>query len=275
VADFAFEDKPQLKRLPPLTTKPVEPCPAAGTNDFAPVEAPLNAVGVPAIGLYRWKYAGQQELTALPGFKLPVNGFEKRLIRNVNQTTPTDFTFDTVQTDLAVNEIVVTTFLVRTAAASQRVSVTDTRAGEPDRGVSIQKIVNYNSKTGEQTGNPFSPIPAVLVLPLPVVPGEQFQSAGVDPTTLTVMQIAGTVTKRQQVDACGSMVDGWQVDMTRTFQTASNSAPQPYQLIIATQLGAIPIAEKVHAQNTQATSDLQFTIGQTKPDPLPQDAPKP
>ena len=90
------------------------------------------------------------------------------------------------------------------------------------------------------------------------------------------MQINGTVSKRQQVDACGEMVDGWQIDMTVTYSTATSSTPpQNRSMIVATQLGALPIAEHIKATDAVSTVDIQYTIGQVRPDPLPADSTAP
>lgn len=267
--DFGFEP-PQTKRRPALGT-PFVPCPPAELNEFPEQEASLNAVGMPAVGLYRWKRQGTQELTALPGFKIPVSGFEKRLIRRLKPAANGEFTFEMVQPDVANSQqTVVTTFKVRTMARSERVGAADLRAGEPDGGLSIVKIERFSTKTGDSISE-FSPSPAVLLLPLPVVPGERFRGVGVDPRTLSALQIEGQVTKRQQVDACGEVIDGWAIEATRTFSAQSApGTPQKFNYIVATQAGAGLIQETFSAQDATGKIDLTISIGQLKPDPLPQ-----
>jgi hypothetical protein len=263
--DVMRDDKRFLARIPRGVTPP-KPCPDAGPTDFARQEAPLNAEGTPAAGVYRWKRAGTQELTTLPGIKLPISGFERRLVRNVQTINPSDFRFDVAQTELGGTDVIVTTYRVRTAAASTRVPSTDTRTGELDRGLSIEKIERFDAKTGQSKGRAFQPQPPVLLLPLPVIPGERFQSVGVDPSNLQTMQIDGQVTRRQQVDACGELVDGWAVETTRTV-SGTDTPSGKYNLVVATQLGAMPVLEFIEAQNSEGKVSATLSLGQLKPDP--------
>jgi len=272
VDEIEFDDKGFLTRLPPRAA-PVEPCPPAALTEFPDKEASLNVEGKPAVGLYRWVRSGEQTLAAAPTFKIPVSGFEKRLIRAVKSESPTTFTFETVQSELGTGQIVVTRYRVKTAPTQQRVGPTDVRVGEPDRGIAIYEIERFDPKTGASIST-FAPTPPVLILPLPIVPGEAFDSVGVDPAGGGSLRIAGSVRKRQQVDACGEVIDGWLVEGSRTTSGANpeDSKTQTYHYIVATQLGGPIIQEYVEAQDTTGSAKITFRVGQVVPDPLPADA---
>ena len=66
----------------------------------------------------------------------------------------------------------------------------------------------------------------------------------------------------------GEIVDGWQVNTTETFSGATNQ-PATYNYLVATQLGAMIIGEHIDASTADGHSVVDYTIGQTKPDPLP------
>ena len=272
VDEFEFDDKGFLTRIPPPAT-PVEPCPPAALTEFPDREASLGVEGKPAVGLYRWVKSGEQTLAAAPTFKLPISGFEKRIIRAVEQENPTTFTFETVQSEMGSGEIVVTRYRVKTAPTQQRVGPTDVRIGEPDRGIAIYQIERFDPKTGASKST-FTPTPPVLVLPLPIVPGEAFEGVGVDATSGATLRIQGSVRKRQQVDACGEVIDGWLVEGTRTSSggAATSSAPQVYHYIVATQLGGQIIQEYLESQDATGSAKVTFRVGQDEPDPLPADA---
>lgn len=254
----SFNDKAYLSRLPPVSSN--ERCVKAAPGSAAAEAAGLNAKGTPATGVYRWKYAGTRSITT-PPVKFNVSGFERRLLRNVRRTG-NDFTFEVAEPDkLYNNRVVVTTYRVRPAARNQQVTATDQRAGDPDRGLSILRVDSLDAKTGQSVSS-FQPQPPILLLPLPVLAGERFQSIGADPRTLRSVEIDAQVVRRERVDACGEIVDGWYVKATRTD---SGSTPVPYDLIVATQLGAMPISLHTIYQNPAVSADVTFSLGQVKP----------
>lgn len=263
VADFDFDDKAFLKRLPP-SSRPAEPCPDAALNAFPEKEASANAIGTPAVGIYRWKIRGTQHIGS-PPISFPINSMERRSIRNVKQVSPTEFTYDQVQKDTSANQFVVTTFKVRTESTETGV-VADTRAGEPERGVAIARIERLDGRTGQRVSL-FEPRPAVLLLPLPVAPGEHFTAAGVDPASLDTLEHDLTVTKRKQVDACGEMIDGWAAEGNQTFSSAERSYTRKYDVIVATQLGALLISEFIDVSGAGGRITATYSIGQLRPSP--------
>ena len=271
-SEFGF-GKDYLDKLPPTSARSTS-CPEAPVSAAPAEEATLVVKGTPETGVYRWNRKGVQKITTPIPLTLEIGGSEKRLIRNVAKSGGGDFTYELAQGELGSDEIVVTTFMVRPNAPSRRVAAgpVDARFGTPDRGLSIVKIERFNAKTG-QLASTFEPVTPVLLLPIPVLPGEQIQSSGVDPRTLDVLQINAKVTRRKRVDACGEVVDGWGVEGTRTFSRSSTpGTPQTYDYIVATQLGAMLISEHIKVTNAQGSFDGTFSIGQLDPGPLPDDA---
>ena len=51
--------------------------------------------------------------------KLPVSGFEQRLVRNVVKVSDTEYTFETVQPELGTNVTTISTFKVKIGAVSK------------------------------------------------------------------------------------------------------------------------------------------------------------
>ena len=302
----AFNTRPPRLPAGRLRPTPLTParstCPPATLNAFPATEAGFNVVGLPAEGQYRWKRQGTQTVATLPGVKLPIAGFEQRLVRNVIKLSDTEFTFETVQPELAGGITTVSTFKVKTAATSRTVSPPVTppdqlpsppetpvpvpvtppttppgvevpsvppsiTAGEPERGVSLMKLQRFDAE-GNSSELTFSP--GVLYLPLQVVPGEQFTSVGIDPRTGAVLQHQAQVVRRERVDACGEIIDGWLVEATQTFSGSAGTAPpRTYRYIVAPQLGGILTSEELHTTSAQGTTDVVISLGQLRPSPLP------
>ncbi len=290
---------PRLPRVTPLAP-PKSTCPPAALTAFPAKEAGQAIEGVPTVGQYRWKRTGTQTVATLPNVKLPVSGFEQRLVRNVVQVSPTEFTFETVQPELGTNITTISTFKVKIGAVSRTVTppvqppdltrptspvplpITppgsqptlpkppipgSVSVGDPERGISLVKLqrVDQAGNTSELT---FSP--GVLYLPLDVVPGEEFNAVGIDPRTGSVLQHQAKVTKRDRVDACGEVVDGWVIESTQTFSGPGQTAPpRTYKYMIAPQLGGLIISEEIHTSSPQGTTDVVLSLAQVKPVPLP------
>jgi hypothetical protein len=300
---------PRLPRVTPLAP-PKSTCPPAALTAFPVKEAGQAVEGLPVEGQYRWKRAGTQTVATLPGVKLPISGFEQRLVRNVVKVSDTEYTFETVQPELGSSITTISTFKVKIGAVSRTVAppveppdtthptlpvplpsavpVTppttpelpkapvpgSVSVGDPERGISLLKLQRVDA-AGNSSELTFSP--AVLYLPLDIVPGEEFNSVGIDPRSGSVLQNQAKVIKRERVDACGEVVDGWSVESTQTFSgTGQATPPRTYRYIIAPQLGGIIISEEIHTTTPQGTTDVTLSLGQLKPAPLPpqQGAPK-
>ena len=113
----------------------------------------------------------------------------------------------------------------RSRRCRSRRSPGNVSAGDPERGISLMKLQRVDA-AGNSSELTFSP--AVLYLPLEIVPGEEFNSVGIDPRTGSVLQNQAKVMKRERVDACGEVVDGWVVESTQTFSGCGPDRPAPH-----------------------------------------------
>ena len=291
--------RPRLPRVTPLAPSKAA-CPPAALTAFPAKEAGQTVEGVPTEGQYRWKRSGHQTAATLPNFKIPVSGFEQRLVRNVVKVSETEYTFETVQPELAGNVTTISTFKVKIGAVSKSVQPpieppdltrptspvplpitppgnqptlpkpplpSNVSVGDPERGISLVKLQRVDA-AGNSSELAFSP--AVLYLPLDIVPGEEFNAVGIDPRTGSVLQHQAKVTKRDRVDACGEVVDGWVVESTQTFTGPGQAAPpRTYRYVVAPQLGGIIISEEIHTAGPQGTTDVVLSLAQLKPAALP------
>lgn len=251
------------------TPGPGVSCPTANPNATPRLDPTTNVAGLAPVGRYRWRVQGERKLL---GMTVPVDLYEQRLVQNARRTGPATFAFETVQPTLAGTEIV--TYEVRTAATSQDVSAGSTRvvAGEPERGIVLRRIERF-----DRDGNPVGEFDfgiGLLVLPLPVRPGEHFTSTAVDRTNGITMQNEGTVLNKDRVDACGEPVDGWVV-----AGRLARSSPRPnepstvaeYRYIVGTQYGGMLLREEIDRQgDPNDTVKLNAHIAGLDPAPLPE-----
>jgi hypothetical protein len=135
-------------------------------------------------------------------------------------------------------------------------------AGDPERGVTIKAITKIDPN-GTEHKSTFSP--AVQVLPLDVIPTELFKSVGVDSATQATLVHEGQVRNRNRVDACGEIVDGWEIAIDATFVDGDVTAKAKQVFFVATQYGAMPILEST---NLGEGGNVTYSLGQLAPEPL-------
>jgi hypothetical protein len=269
--DFGSFDNPDFGKLPlPPAEAPGE-CPAAPPTAVAEKAVDVNITGLPPVGIYKWQRDGTQKPAGSTEGGSKIDTFERRIVRNVKQVSPTVHTFETVQPDIGGKNVVVTSFRVRTDAINRDstgagLPVAGPRVGEPDRGVTITQIENIDSQGN--TTSVFTPSTPILILPLPVSSNEEYQSVGVDPRSGQTLTHRAKVLARERVDACGEVVDGWAVEAERT--TSSPDAPVvTYRYLVAPQYGGLIISEKLNYSAGGLDNEFLFRLGQVDPDPLP------
>jgi hypothetical protein len=254
-------------------------CPNAPIGDAPPAPAPLNATSPPEAGLYRYKISGSRTFTYTSGAVVvtPVSGFQPRIVQNVKLVGQKDWTFEVIQPSGSGAGSLTTTWSINTdatqrAASPPYVGENPVRVSEPDGGVSLTRETSQDGN-GNTSGT-FQPATPLTYLQLPVLVGQDFQSVGVDPRGGT-RTLQGQPVGRQTVDACGKLVDGWQVDLTIT---QSGEPERKESIIVSTDRGGMIISQHIVGDstlqdNTKVHQDLTFSLGQISPSPVPQ-APK-
>lgn len=270
-------------------TRKSDPCPPAAVNAFPDREATTNVhppKTPPREGVYRWKRQGTQTrpdpLDPSKEITDTVDGFEDRLLQNLKIVSETQtriqYTYETVQPNLGSATVTRMRWFadsnpqadqdVNSPASGDRVT-----AGEPERGVVLRGFDILDRK-GENVGSVnFTPRAGLLVVPLPIRTGESFASAAVDTRTGQTYRIDGKVIKRTQIDACGTVIAGWQVESRYSFPGGFAT----YNYVVAPQFGGVLLQEVLdevandEASDGEVKTKVTFTIGQQDPDPLPKE----
>ena len=142
--------------------------------------------------------------------------------------------------------------------------------GEPNRGL-VLLAERATDGNGADQGS-FNPSPPLLYLPLPVGAGSTWTSTGVDATSGETRRIDGAVYERASVDACGTMLDGWLVEISETRATPAGVVSIAYEAVVSTELGGVIIAERFTAEDGAGTSvEADYRRGQVEPEELPED----
>jgi hypothetical protein len=240
------------KRQSPLV-RPAVPCRVATVNDNPARAAGNFSDSLPEAGSYRWKRGGEQELKALPGQIIKLEGFERRTLRNIvvesENMNPTNnvknlvYSYEMVIPNSSINGLSILEFQVKTNAEAQReVNVQvggRARAGEAERGLVLKKKTDIRGD-GNRTEYDYTAA-GLLLLPLPVSPGEEFTSTAVNSRNVQQRtSYTATVGTKVQIDACGDLVEGWEV---KGELREPDGFTTQYNIVVATQYGVVLIQE--------------------------------
>jgi hypothetical protein len=238
----------------------------------APDRPPANTP--PKEGAYRYKISGKRTQVFSNGARIEseVSGFQPRVVRNIEQTAESRWTYETVQPygdgGIQVMSWVVNANPAHVQRATPYVGENAYRVSEPEGGLSVQRITYYNG-SGNLEGT-FDPAPPIVWAPFPVVPGQEFTSVGVSPRSRQSQRIEGEPTARQSVDACGELIDGWLVEHD---VVDSSGGAYEQDVVVSTDMGGLVISQRLVRTFTvgdvTVEEDITFSLGQVVPDPLP------
>jgi hypothetical protein len=256
-------------------------CPPAPLGAAPAQAAPETATAPPQEGLYRYKRSGRRAETINDqSYDAEITGFEPHVIRDLEQSSETLWRFKDVEP--VSDGVLVTSWMVNADPTEARNPTTDGRgvstpylgenayrAGEPGRGIALVSQERYDGN-GNLIGT-FAPSTPILYLPLPVVQGDSFTAVGVDPKTGQSMRVDGEVAKRQTVDACGTLVDGWLVTAAVTQSQDGAAYTYATDLIFATDRGGQLVsrhdAGEYDTPQGHVKFDVTISLGQVDPSP--------
>jgi hypothetical protein len=107
-------------------------------------------------------------------------------------------------------------------------------------------------------GTSYRPLTAVKLLSTPADPNAAaWDSAGADPTSGMAMSYHGQVTGRKRVQACGQLVDSWEVQATARFVGPKGAVDQVITYNFATQYGGLIVRQSVQTTPVGGTTTTE------------------
>ena len=186
---------------PPSPPPTAAPCPTADPRDAPALEAPSRITARPAQAAYLFRNTGTFEVSGADARR---GTFAPLSLRTVSGALEADngsgflFTVQEVLGDVTTT----TTYLV---------AVTQPLPTDPAPGLYVYDVTSRGSDGQESV---FTPVPSLQLAAFPLVRGAVVEARGVDATTRTAMTWTSTVTGKARVDACGTPLDSWVLDLT-------------------------------------------------------------
>lgn len=197
-----FEIPPQGRpAAPPAPLPTAAPCPTADPREAPALEAPTRITAPPAQAAYVFRNVGTFEVSGADARR---GTFPALSLRTVSGALEADdgsgFLFTTQE--LLGDVTTTTTYLV---------AVTQPLPTDPAPGLYVYDVTSRGSDGQESV---FTPVPSLQLAAFPLVRGAVVEARGADATTGTVMTWRSTVTGKARVDACGTPLDSWVLDLT-------------------------------------------------------------
>lgn len=176
-------------------------CPTVDPREAPALEAPSRISARPAQAQYLFRNVGTFEVSGADARR---GSFPALSLRTVSGALEADngsgflFSVQEVLGDVTTT----TTYLV---AVSQPLPT------DPAPGLYVYDVKSRGSDGQESV---FTPVPSLQLAAFPLVRGAVVEARGADATTGTVMTWNSTVTGKARVDACGTPLDSWVLDLT-------------------------------------------------------------
>jgi hypothetical protein len=242
---------------PVATATPTPPqCPQAAVDAVAELPADQAATVPPAEATYAWHQSGTSQV----GGGAP-SQFPPKLTHTVGNVSPRDagsYTFDVTTTSGGLNG------LQRVVNSYQVVPTPPT--GSNLQGVSTSQAAGLYL-TAMVTSDPTSPqsrltrfAPPLLLLQFPAGDLPSWTTAGTDSGSGDTMTLSAAVTGHHQVDACGKLVDAWEVHATGSLSGPDQQLSLDLTYDVATQYGGIIIREKDSITGTQLSGQSMVAV---------------
>jgi hypothetical protein len=255
-------------------------CPAAPPGAVLQAPAPAAPATPPAAATYAFRYQGSKTLgsgSAQQSFPMPGNGTRTVAPASIPEAVNGSYAFSVTE---KFNRVTTadTYWVVPNGPGGS--SEPDVQGTTPAAGMYLVEMTVTDPATGTDD---FKPNPPVELMPFPASAGQQVDSSGVDGTDGQAMQIGpappssptgsstpSQVTGHGNVDACGRLLDAWQVVLygavedARAPATSTSSgcaSTRTFQLTldVGTEYGGISLSDHLIENGQDQLSCKPFT----------------
>jgi hypothetical protein len=242
-----FDVRPEPS--PPAAPPAVSVCATADPLQAPRREAPPQISAPPPKAAYVFRDVGTYSESGANARKGTFPTSSLRIVGNVVHTSDSNFSFD-------VSELLGTV----TTTTTYDVFGTSLVPAALPAGIYIKQI---KSVQGGSVST-FAPNPELELAAFPLVRGASVTASGVDPRSATSMQFTSTVTGKTRVDACGTLLDSWVLDLTKgKVISATQNLDFSATYDMGTQYGGLLLRERTAFAGTEGSDGVSRTITAT------------
>jgi hypothetical protein len=243
---------PAATFAPTSAATPQPQCPAAPVDAVPLLAADPSATVPPVAGTYPWHTDAAHSYYTVGGGAR--QQFPPQLTHTVANVSAPDSTTGAYTFDVATSAGGVT--------GMQKVTNSYQVVPPPQGTTNVQGVsttqasgLYLTAMTAQDSGLPTRRVakfaPPILLMQFPGTDLATWKTAGTDSATGTTITLSGAVTRHVAVDACGSLVDAWEVHATGTLAGPNQNLTLDLTYDVATQYGGILVGESSTVTGTE------------------------
>lgn len=212
-------------------------------NDLPKTEAGRDFAGPPKNGVLPFRVDGSYAEDGEDGDKIEYRGVLTRVVSDA-RTEP----------DGSIR------FTVGTVGGAVNTTATYVSTQANDRIPGAFALESLEANAADIEGRPsFKAAKPLTQMQMRPTPGLAFNDASTDPLTGSAYTVSGKVIGKSRVDACGQLVEAWQVTLTQRFVTPLQRVDSEVNYWVATQYGGLIVKEAVHYSGTAGRTEFEGT----------------
>ncbi len=240
---------PQTTFAPSPTATPTPSCPTAPPDAVPALEADASATVPPVAAAYAWHEKGTYQLGGGP--VLPFSPQLSHTVTNVSAADATTgaYTFDVVDSAGGLDGLQTVTYSYQVIPPPQGTTDVQGVSTAQASGLYLTGVDVQQSPLPQPRVARFSP--PVLLLPFPANGAAPWTTAGTDSESQDTITLNGSVDGHATVDACGLLVDAWEVHATGSLVGPNQNLSLDLTYDVATQFGGVIVGEKTAITGTE------------------------
>ena len=241
-----------------LSPPPIATCPGPRSSSVS--EPTISRVlGAPLPASYPYRATEQTNTGSTPGgvVKLAETRQVSRVVTSGNTMT---FTVTTVYTGTGIVQN--TDYRVVTSSAVPPDQESSVPVGTLSGVYVTDQSVTTTAADGSSSTSTLTWSPPLQVLKLPATPGSIWAVSSTDQKTGASESFTAKVTDVKQANACGSLVQGYEVDMSGQLITPGSSYPMTFDEteILAPQYGGLVLADNASLTMRSSPTDTKTQV---------------
>jgi hypothetical protein len=248
---------PATTFVPSPTATPQPTCPTAPVDDVPALAADPSATVPPAAATYLWHEHGTY--TVGGGAPLP---FTPQLTHTVANVTAPDatgsYTFDDTTSSGGLSGLQKVTSSYQVVPPPQGTTNVQGVSTSNAAGLYLTAMVVQDSGLPTTRAEKFAP--PILLMQFPATDLPTWTSAGHDSVSQDTLTLNGAVTGHVKVDACGTVVDAWEVHATGSLVGPNQNLSLDLTYDVATQFGGLIVGEKTSITGTELSNGAMQNV---------------
>ncbi|HXA29219.1 MAG TPA: hypothetical protein VN193_10790 [Candidatus Angelobacter sp.] len=253
---------PPVTFAPTPAATPASLCPTAPVDAVAAIAADPSASTPPAAATYPWREHGSYQLGGAAARQFPPT--LTHTVANVSapDATTGSYTFDVGTTAGGLTGLQQVTSSYQVIPPPQ--GTTDVQGVNTSKaaGLYLTAMVVRDANLPSARVARFAP--PILLMQFPGTDLPSWTTTGTDSASGTTIELSAAVTRRVSVDACGTVVDAWEVSASGTLVGPDQNLTLNHLTYdVATQYGGLIVAESDDVSGTETSGTTMQSIAAT------------